>query len=172
MSYKSKFKNANNVHHLKALFIETAIMSERDKVLYTLKSEDHELYPSIRRLYLECNDPSEYSFASKYLDNWSHFKKLSVCTWFKPILEELREELEMKVRSEALLEIRTVSSDNENKNHFAANRFLLAGGWSPKTDKRGRPSQESIRKEADKLFLAREDIDEDFTRLVSTVSSN
>src|SRR5690606_3372668 len=123
---------------------------DRDYVLYTLKLEDHQGFPSIHRLYVEAGDPTEYEFAKKYFDGWAHWKKIRECTWFKPYLEAIREELEIAIRSKALYELREKS--NDPKSGVQVNRYLLEGGWKDKDDKRGRPSKETIKREAEKIF--------------------
>ena len=55
------------------LFLE---IGYSDSALYTLKDNDHEYndkaLPSIKRLYLEMEDVTEYEFANKYFLGWSH----------------------------------------------------------------------------------------------------
>lgn len=171
-NYKgNKFKNAVGAHYLQALFFETSIdFKNRESVLYTLKQEDHEGYPSLHRLYIEMKDVSEYEFAKTYFDNWSHWKKLLECSWFKPYLEEMREELDVSLKAEAINKIRLTASNPNDKNYYNANRFIENKGLAIKKDNRGRPSKEKIRSEADKLFKAVGEVDEDYERITGQVN--
>lgn len=168
----NKFKNAVGAHLLKALFYEMAVDFERPDVLYTLKQEDtadiqdsSKVYLSIHRLYVEMEDASEYEFAKKYFDNWTHWKKLIECNWFKPYLAEMREELDVKLKARALNSLRKVAADKLNKSHYMANKFIIDHGLGVKSDNRGRPSKEKIKAEADKMFTAKTEIDEDYERI-------
>lgn len=161
---KNRFKNTNGQHYLLALFFETATDSERANVVYTLKLEDHNGLPSLHRLYIECDDPTEYTFAKKYFDGWAHWKKLIACSWFKPYLEAMREELEIKMKADALNNIRYKAMEN-GKDGVTANKYLIEKGYVDKNDTRGRPSKETIKREADKLFKDKEDVIQDWNRL-------
>ena len=173
----NKFKNAVGAHLLKALFYEMAVDFERPDVLYTLKQEDtadiqdsSKVYLSIHRLYVEMEDASEYEFAKKYFDNWTHWKKLIECNWFKPYLAEMREELDVKLKARALNSLRKVATDKLNKNHYMANKFIIDHGLGVKSDNRGRPSKEKIKAEADKMFSAKTEIDEDYARISNPIN--
>jgi len=163
-----QWKTSNGQHYLKALFYEEALEPGRDYVVYTLKLYDHEGYPSIHRLYVETNDPTEYEFAKKYFDGWAHWKKIKQCTWFKPYYDAMKEELEVSIRSRALKKLR--QHENSEKAGVQVNKYLLDGGWIEKDDKRGRPSKETIKREADKLFKDQEIIDEDYGRILLNVN--
>lgn len=160
-----KFKNSSGTHYLKALFYEIALEPNRDYVLYTLKQEDHNGYPSIHRLFVEANDPTEYEFAKKYFASWSHWKMVRECSWFKANYEAMKEELEMKIKADALRHLR--NARNDPKNAVQVNKYLLAGGWADKTDTRGRPSKARIKEEADKLVKENDVVNEDFVRIIS-----
>lgn len=160
----SEFRTSNRKRLLRGIFYETTT-SDKSTVLYTLKDEDHLGFPSLSRLYLETEDPTEYEFARLYLESWDHWQELCECSWFKDYVSRWRKELEVKIRSKALRAIKSEATNN-GKNSFAANKLLLEGGWLPKdTPKRGRPTKDEIQKAAnDEVdFLKR--ISDDFTRL-------
>lgn len=164
----NKFKNTAGAHLLKALFFEEAVDTDRPDALYTLKLEDHDVpgekvYLSIHRAYVQLQD--EFKLANQYFDGWSHWKKLCACNWFKPFLDDMREEVDVSVKAKALNSIRDVASNVEDKNSYNANKFLLENGIAIKKDMRGRPSKEKIKQEADKLFVLREEVDEDYERI-------
>ncbi len=162
----NKFKNIMGAHLLKALFFEMSVDFERPDVLYTLKLEDHEGFPSIHRLYVELEDTSEYVFANKYFDNYAHWKKLCACNWFKPYLEDMREELDLKLKQRALERLKAIADDPTHKSHYLANKLIHEEGLQIKKDNRGRPSKKSITEEANKLFKTSEEVDEDYDRII------
>lgn len=160
-----QFTNANGRNYLQGLFYETTL-ADKATVLYTLKEVDHEGYPSLRRLYLETADPTEYQFAVQHLNGWSHWQELVAAKWFKPYLDEWRAELQDKLRSEIISRIEAIARDLDNKGALQANKTLLESILSPvEAKKRGRPSKGSGEDEEtrQRAFLAQ--IDEDAKRL-------
>lgn len=141
-------------------------MADKSGVVYTLKDRDHEGYPSLYRLYMEVDDPTEYTFAISHLDGWDHWETLTQCNWFKPYIDRWRKELEIRTKARALLQIRQ-KADSTDKEAYQAQKFLVNGGWKEKSTSRGagRPSKEDIKKEAQRLAQDSRDIDEDFNRV-------
>jgi len=160
----NKFRSSINSRLLKALFYEQT-GADKGTVVYTLKDEDHEGFPSLYRLYMEASDPTEYQFAIRHLDGWEHWEMLCKCSWFKPYLSRWRRELEVKLRSDALAHIKDLSDLKNHKDSFAASKFLLEKKWIDKPTK-GRPKQEDIDKQA--IILAEDEnrLKEDFQRIL------
>jgi len=161
----NKFKNSNGVLLLQALFFETA--PSKDTVVYTLKNTDHNGYPSLYRLYMEADDPTEYTFAMEHLDSWEHWEALCNSSFFKPYIEKWRRELEVRQKARALAQIKAESLSG-SRNSFAASKYLLERGWEPKdkdSSKRGRPSKEEIKAKADEIFKDLSRVSGDFDRL-------
>lgn len=100
------------------------------------KTYDGRIYPSLKKLYLECEDPTEYQFAKKHLLGWNHWKRLNENQMLRKEFDEWREELEVLIRSDAIQAIRDMTADGAN---YQAAKFLADRGW----DKRGagRPSK-------------------------------
>lgn len=164
MAVSPKFRSGA-AFYLNALFFEQT-MADKSTVLYTLKDHDHNGYPSLYRLYMETNDPTEWRFATTYLDGWKHWELLQACVWFKPYIERWRRELELRMKSQALARI-MAEAKTTNKESFSANKYLLEKGWEPKdtASKRGRPSKEDIKQAArDELQIVNR-ISEDFDRI-------
>ena len=169
----TKFKNFMGTHLLKPLFYEQ-IKEAADAYLclYTMKDYDHTILvdgeervlPSIKRLFVEMEDITEYHFANEYFDNYQHWKKVRSTTWFQPLYEEMKEELTLKLQARALKKIRDLE-DHPDKG-WMVNKYLLEEGYKDKKDTRGRPSKARIKEEADKLFKDKDDINEDYERLV------
>lgn len=161
----SKFKNSMGAFLLKALFFETTL-ANKAQVVYTLKDEDHLGYPSLYRLYMEADDPTEYTFATAHLDSWTHWEALTKCTWFRPFLTRWRKELNTRARARALLAIRKLAA-SESKEAFQANKYLLSGQWQEATPKRraGQPSKEEIKQAANEIATHEQIVENDFERI-------
>lgn len=160
----------SNARYTQALFLEQSY-EDRSKVIYTLKDEDHDGFPSLYRLYLEAKDPTEIKFANSYLDGWDHWTRLCQLDWFKPFVKRWREELELHLKAQALKNILDIAKDQKHPSSFAANKLILSGEWKPeKTAKVGRPSKEAIKKEAEALFNNEKQAEEDLKRLQGTIN--
>lgn len=162
------FKNDTGGWIIKPLFFEYD-NAEHLFSSYTLKEQDHTFngvtYPSLRRLYVETEDPTEYLFSVTYLGGLTHWKRICQAPWFKDHLKEWREELELKLRAQALLRIKT-KAVSQGKDSLQADKLLLSGGWKTEEEKtRGRPSKQKILEEAERLFETKSVHDEDFERL-------
>lgn len=168
MINKSKpFRGTSGRRYLKGLFYETTL-ADKSTVVYTLKDHDHEGYPSLYRLYMEEKDPTEYRFASKYLEGYSHWEELCGASWFQPYVARWRRELELYIKSHALVNIFEEADHPEGKNFFNANKYLLERGWIEKEkNTRGRPSKQDIKEAATQLAQEQERIDGDFQRLIN-----
>lgn len=121
-----------------SLFLE---MGYSEYAVYTLKEYDYPYkgkhYPSLKKLFLAEEDPTEYSFATKHLLGWNHWKRLCENKQLAKHFEEWREELELKIRSQAVRDMMNLCASESG--NFSAAKFLADRGW----DKRaaGRPSK-------------------------------
>lgn len=163
---KPIFRNSKNQLLLRSIFYET-IGADKSSVIYTLKDWDHEGYPSLYRLYMELEDVLEYEFANLYLDSWTHWETLCNCTWFKKTVTRWRKELELKLRSKALRQLRTDAADEESKTMNSSNRYLLERGWVDKPTK-GRPSKEDVKKAAKEKAEESQALQNDLLRISGT----
>lgn len=133
--------------------------------IYTLKDEDYEyngkLYPSIKKLYLETEDPTEYLFATKYLLGIKHWYRIYENKLMQPHIDEWRFELELKLRSKGVRQLIGAA----NKGSQSAAKFLVDKGWSERGA--GRPSKEEMEKEKKILSNIQDEYADDFKRLVA-----
>jgi hypothetical protein len=169
-SEKNPFKSEGGVYYLKPIFYEHDLSENKDVALYTLKDQDHEVngkvYPSLRRLYIETGDLTEYEFVNLFLGGWPHWKRLQACTWFQPYLEEWREELEVKLRSEALAKVVDISKAKQHPSHYQAAKYVVDKGWQPKEKQQTGPkTREKIREEAEKIHNSNVEVLEDWKRI-------
>jgi len=125
-----------------SLFLE---IGYSDFAIYTLKDGDHEhngkYYYSLKRLYLETEDPTEYEFANKYLCNWRHWQRLCENKVLRKYIDEWREELEVRLRSKGV----RAAMLEANSGNFQAAKWVADRGWS--TRGAGRPSKAEIERE-------------------------
>ena len=139
--------------------------------LFTFKENDHlytglrwpnKTYISLRKLYLEIADPTEYLFAKQVFGNYDHWKcffrgetvddvgRLVVpYGWFEAVLG-WRVELELALRAKGLKEIIERSGNSANA------KWLVDRGWTTEgslmgssRNKRGRPSVAEVSQRAD-----------------------
>lgn len=109
--------------------------------LFTFGDVDKEykgkLYISLKRLYLETEDITEYEFASKHLAGWNHWKKICGSDTLLIHVARWREELELKLTSRNLLKLSELAeSGNYNAAKYLANKEYLSGKGRPtKADK-------------------------------------
>jgi hypothetical protein len=119
-----------------SLFLEIGYTPE---AIYTLKEIDYKyngkLFPSLKRLYLEASDPTEYSFATAHLLGWKHWVRICENKQIRKHVDEWREELEIKLRSAAVLKV----MQEADKGTFQAAKWLADRGWD--TRAAGRPSK-------------------------------
>jgi len=133
--------------------------------LYSLKDDHYlykgELYPSLKKLYLEMADPTEYQFATTYLLGWKHWNRLQDNKVLRVHIDEWREELEMKLKHLAHREMMLLV-ESEGGNYSAA-KWLADRGW----DKRaaGRPSKADKEKSLRQSERVSEDFEADVIRL-------
>jgi len=130
---KPIFKDTMGRWIISGLFKETSQFNTY--VIWTLDEAKH--------LYLETNDPTGYIFATEHLGGWKHWLVLKNSPTMSPYIREWEEELEVKLRSIALVKI---LDHSKNEKGFQAARYLVESGWVPKTA--GRPTKEKINKEA------------------------
>lgn len=137
-----------------SLFLEVGYSKA---AVFTLKEVDYmyegKLYPSLKRLYLAEEDPTEYTFATKYLLGWKHWLRLCDNKVLRAHIDEWREELEIKLRSRAVQEM----IKNSRGGKLVASKWLAEKGWANR--RAGRPSKSEV--EAEKKILAA--IDNEYT---------
>ena len=141
---KSKLLDSEGRPLTQSLFLE---IGYSDYAVYTLKENDHEYngkkYPSLKQLYLEMEDVTEYFFASKYLLGWKHWKRLKENKALKPHFNEWAEELEVRIRAQAIRDI--ISASANEQGGFQAAKWLADRGWDKKAV--GRPTKNDKERE-------------------------
>lgn len=144
------FKDKMNRWITSGLFEETALNS-KEFVLFTMEDAKNK--------FVECNDMTGYIFAKKHLGGWQHWKALLASPVLRDYIEEWMDELEVKVRSEAILRLQ----EDAAKGNYNSNKYLADRGWDLR--KAGRPSKEEIEKNINKETKMRESISGFLTRV-------
>ena len=93
-----------------------------------------------RKAFIECADPTGVVFADKYLGGYEHWLAVKASKGLEVTIASWEEELEARMRSEALIGIKAMALDS-----FQASKFLMDRGWAKKGA--GRPTKEAVAKE-------------------------
>ena len=156
----SEYTDSMGRFRTKSLFVEThSLTTYKEVPMYTLKGKKG--YTDIHDLYMESNDPTEYQFAIQAFGSWKHFKHLASLKWFQAYLDDWREELEVKLRSGAIVTLME-SAVNDGSRGTTAAKWIADKGWDKK---RGRPSKEEVARELKVSSRISDDISDDAKRL-------
>lgn len=163
------FKNSGGVWLTTALFFETTLPDNRQHAVFTLKDADHtdehgNKYLSLKRLFLEHDDPTEYTFAKEVLGGWAHWKVLQKQKDVANLLKDWREEKEIALRSDAI--VKMIDMASEEGASFQTVKWVTDAGWAPKQTK-GRPTKEQINKEAKRKAEGNVALMKDYARLIN-----
>lgn len=159
----NRFRNASNTRYTRGLFKEQA--EDKASVIYTLSDEDNE-YPSLRKLYLACDDLTEYDFAIKNLDGLEHWDMLLECSWFKPFVHRWRRELKLKYESAALKEIIAEARAVKSPNKFQANKLIYDKVQEkPSKRKAGAPTRDEVKGELKREARLAQHLKDDMDRV-------
>lgn len=159
---KELFYDSKGRYLTQGLFLEIGYKTQF--AVYTLDGKDKDykgkIYPSLKRLYLEMEDPTEYSFAIEHLADWDHWLRLKENKVLSPYFQKWKDELDVLLMCQAVKNIQDISSSDSG---FQANKWLADRGWEKR--RAGRPSkEEQQRRDALKQRVDRE-FSEDFDRM-------
>jgi hypothetical protein len=166
----SRFKGHTGKYFTRQLFHEEwqDLMIEKRviKPLFTLYN-DREGLINFGKVYVKCADPSGYKVAQEILDgDYTLWTVLMGCRWFVAAKELWDRELDAKLYSEGLEEIRTLAKDGMPAQKLAASKFLATKAYrKDNSASKGRPSRESIDRAAKDLAVSDRDLDEDLKRI-------
>lgn len=103
--------------------------SKLESALFTMHPQDMvrmdtgQYIYSLHKMYMECSDPTEYAIATKIFGSFPLWKSFIANVMVAPFIEELREELQLKIKSEAIAAMRETMLTEGSKGTTAA-RFL------------------------------------------------
>ena len=140
------FKDKTGRYRTQSLFREFYIKNEGLEAIYTLREEDTQGdLPSLKALYLEIGDPTEYAFAIEAFGSWKQWLKIKASSAIQPWIEDWPMELEVKLRSDGIKGV--IQEAKAGKSKYPAAKALAEGFWNKESSKRGRPSKEEIARE-------------------------
>ncbi len=129
-----------------SLFLEIGYNTQY--AVFTFNDEDKiyndKVYPSLKRLYLEIADPTEYEFAKTCLLGWPHWRRLKENKVLRVYFDEWAEELEVKLRSEGVMGLMDLTTSEGG--NFQAAKWMAEKGWEKL--KPGRPAKSAGEREA------------------------
>lgn len=158
----SKFKDKQGKWFTQALFLE---MGYKPQAMFTLDDKDKTyegvIYPSLKRLYLEAEDPTEYDISVSHLGGWNHWKRLRGNKLIAKHLDEWKEELNVKLTAKGVKLAVKIASEGGT---FQAAKWLADTGWEKRIA--GRPSKDEVEGELKKQARDADDFSADILRVV------
>jgi len=136
--------------------------------VYTLKPQHHSYagkdYVSLQQLYLElavAPIDGEYEFAMAAFGSWEQWQRICANVALRRYIDVWRDELEVKIRSEALKSL-VETSRTEGSRGTTAAKWLASGQWK---SGKGRPTKAQVeqRKKIEAGII--DETDEDGKRL-------
>lgn len=158
---KNKLVDSGGKPLTQSMFLE---LGYSDYSYYTLKDNHYEyegtLYPSLKQLYLEELDPTEYIFANKYLLSWKHWQRLCENKIIRRHIDDWRLELELKIRFMGI----KATIDAAKTGNYQAAKWLAERGWGEKRQA-GRPSKAEVEREKNMQLALENEYGADIIRL-------
>ena len=157
-------KDSMGKYYTQGLFLE---LGYNKSAIFTLDNEDKtykgKLYPSLKKLYLDEEDVTEFIFARKYLLGWEHWQRMVANKAIFHHIDKWRYELTLQLRAAGIRSIIELTADDKS---FQAAKWLAEEGWSPK--KRGRPNKDT--EDEDRKF--KEELEKDYIGDVAILSDH
>lgn len=145
---KNLLKDEKGRYLTQGLFFEVA--QNPSNAVFTLDGEDKNnennraVRPliSLKKRFLEMEDPFEYEFATTWLVDWEHWQRILANKLLFRHINKWREELEIKIRSAGFQQmLDKASTDND----IQAIKYIANRGWDIRS---GRPNKSEQEKEA------------------------
>lgn len=132
---RTKFLDGSGKKVVLQLFKEFARVDVKFKPIFTLQEW--------KEVFLDCRDPSEYSVAMTLLGDWDHWLEIRNHPLIKPHVDKWHSELEVKLRSEAIQQMKTHA---RQPGGTAAAKWLADKGYAQEGVKKGvgRPKKEEV----------------------------
>ena len=136
----------------KGLYYELTLPEDRKEMgtSWTLKEHDLQAdgktYKSMKKLYIEMEDVTEYDFAMVALGSFKHWERVTESPIIRPHINQWRKELNLKLKARAMRSIIKAATEDE-KLSFQAMKYLADNEYLDKAGKRGRPSKEDVKAE-------------------------
>ena len=157
-------------YQTKGLFYETTLPDERPEfgTSWTLKEKDlivgDKTYRSMKRIYLDMEDVTEYDFAMATLNSYKHWERLVESPIIRKHIDQWRKELNLKLKARAMKAIINAATVDE-KSSFQAMKYLADNEYLDKKTKRGRPSKEEVSAELRRAVEINKTLKDDAERI-------
>jgi hypothetical protein len=131
-----QLKGPNGKVRTKSLFYELSY-EDPSECLFTLKEQDIEVHGkhllSLHKLYVSMvpSDPTEYDFAMTIFGSWDVWSAICKSPLVKNHVAKWRNEVEIKVKSQAIQAI-AMEMKEGGRSSFSAAKLLLEKGWLDK----------------------------------------
>ena len=156
----SKFKDIQGKWLTQALFLE---FKYNEDAIYTLDDTHKEYkgktYLSMKQLYIEMGDVTEYEFANEYFGGWTHWKKLRGNKAIAAHIDQAKEELELKLIA---CGVKRIIDHSKGDKGYQAAKWLADRGWD--TRKAGRPSKDEVEGEMKRMAKEEDEYSADILR--------
>jgi hypothetical protein len=160
------FKASTGNWYTSALFDETCLHPS-----HTMRTIDpvFSLYQdrpgliNCQSTFVALRDPTGYKWAMAYLGDWRHWERLIGIPWFADAVDTWRNQLKLKLQSEALEKIQEIAGGDSSQ-ALAAAKYIAEEGWNPKSN-RGRPSKVEVTAEMKRLTQAAQVVSDDAARI-------
>lgn len=169
---RSKLFGSNNKLRTQTLFWEHKYSDPDGNVVFTTSNDDltkgSKTYISLKKIFLEVGDPTEYEFALKVFGEWDIWDRIKKSRLVAGELKKWHIELRIKQRSEQLLKISEIALDNKASAsaRYQASKFLYEeANITTEPSKRGRPSKEEVEGELKAQARISEQVRRDMKRL-------
>lgn len=166
------FRDSINRFRTQSLFMEYNPRQEKFPAYFTLADHDRNGFVSVRRIYLELCDPTEFLVGQTLLGDFRHWQALLERPWFRDKVDQWRVELDNKLESEALQALRETVRDPKSASRITAAKAILEKPWRSKQSTRGRPSKEELEGYRKKAAEDTAELDNDFERIFGPLVPN
>lgn len=166
----SRFISSNGKYYTRQLFWEESIQllieKRTIKPMFSLY-RDREGLINLGKVYVKCADPSGYKVAQELFDgDYTLWTVLMGCRWFVAAKEVWDRELDAKLYSEGMEEIRTLAKDGMPAQKLAAAKFLATKAYrKDNSASKGRPSRQDVDRAAKDLAATELDLEADLKRI-------
>ena len=124
------FKDVNGRWLTASLFKETNKDESRYPSVYTLADDDAGEHLSMRRIYMDANDPTEFLAAKHLFGDVNCWANLCKSPFFKPHVARWRNELHLRIRSRSIRVIEECAeSGNGSASQLSAAKWLAQQEW-------------------------------------------
>tara|TARA_R110002012_G_scaffold319825_1_gene541478 strand:+ start:5056 stop:5589 length:534 start_codon:yes stop_codon:yes gene_type:complete len=164
---REQLYNNMGVQRKKSLFFEECYDDPKDCV-FTLKEYDHEGYASLYKLFMKytTEDPSEYVFALAVFGSWSTWENLSSSPVLKKHLPRWRNEVQVRNRSLALIEVAKSAPSNFQAAKYLLEQEMLTEDGKNSYQELSKSKSLKGKKKTDALAEASKAVDEDAARIL------